>query len=283
MVKRLVAVVLGLVLASAIPAAGLAQGKANREAEMAGTMRTILAGVKDPRSVAAALSDHGARFLGYQQTTVTFVYDGKTVSADRSATTTVGADLRRSVSSRVLGNGIRPEAGEKADLTMTMWLYEWRNAGGGYTEQALVTGHWSSTEYSWIDDPTDVVDVRWIVGDLVYLSSSPSSGMQRDQHTQGIASYTVGDQVENWNLFVNFRPTSSAVYGRWTNVFVNYTHTWWGIKLGVQLNAGPTGSTGSITINTDAKTWTEGTGLAIQIGSEDTRGPAITGAPGAVQ
>lgn len=54
-------------------------------------------------------------------------------------------------------------------------------------------------------------------------------------------------------------------------------HTWMGVKLSVQLGAGPTGGTGSITVNTDGKTWTEGTVLAFKMGSEETRGPAMTG------
>jgi hypothetical protein len=283
MVKRFVAVVLGLLLVSVLPAASMAHGKAAREAEMARTVRTILTQSKDPRTVAQALSRNGARFAGYRQTTVTFVYDGKSVVPARSVSTVVGPDFQPAVTETAPAGQIRPMAGEKADLTVTMWLYEWRNSTGTFTEQAIISGHWSSTEYSWIDDPNDVIDVRWIVGDLVYLSATPYDGVQRDQHTNGIASFTVNDQIADWDLFVNFRPTSSAVYGRWTNVFVNYTHTWWGVKLSIGLGAGPNGSTGSININTDAKTWTEGTGLAIQIGSEQSRGPVTTGYPASVQ
>jgi hypothetical protein len=223
MVKRFVAVVLGLLLVSVVPAATMAHGKAARETDMARTVRSILAESKDPRTVAKSLSQYGARFAGYAEKTVTFVYDGKTVAPARTVSTTMGPDFSATVTGTSPDATVRPMAGEKADLTVTMWLYEWRNWDGTYTEQAVISGHWSATEYSWIDDPNDVIDVRWIVGDLVYLSSSPYDGVQRDQHTNGIASYTVNDQIADWDLFVNFRPSSSAVYGRWTNVFVNYT------------------------------------------------------------
>lgn len=275
--KRLIAVGLGLLLATLIPAASMAQGKANREADMARTVRGILAKNKDPRYVAKLLSKHGARFLGYRQNTVSFVHTGDTVVPARSTVTNVGPDLQAAVTEQALADEVRPLAGEKADLTMTMWMYEWRNSSGTYTEQMILSGSWSATEYSWIDEPRDVIDVRWIVGDLVYVSSSPFDGVQRDQHTNGIASFTVDDQVRSWDLFVNFRPTSSSVYGRWTNVFFNYHHTWWGVKLSVALGGGPNGSTGTITINTDAKTWVEGNGLAFEIGSGDSSGPVTTG------
>lgn len=280
-VKRLTAVVLGLLLASAIPIAGLAQGKQNRDAEMAEAMRQILSTTREPRQVANALTKHGARFIGLQETTVTFVHTGQEVVPARSTVRTVGADLAESL----VTEGANPpgevgvKAGEKADLTLTLWLYEWQNSNGSYSEQAMMSGVWSDTEYRWIDDPKDVIDVRWTVGDLVYVSSAPFDGVERDQHTQGIASFTVHDQVEAWDLFVNFRPVSSQVYGKWTNIFANYTHTWWGVRLSVSLGAGPTGSTGTITINTDGKTWTKGTGLAFQIGSEETSGPASAGQP----
>ncbi|HYG57896.1 MAG TPA: hypothetical protein VD902_07500 [Symbiobacteriaceae bacterium] len=276
--KRFIAVGLGLLLATLIPAASLAQGKANREAEMARVVKGILAETREPRQVARLLSKHGARFLGYRQTTVSFVHTGETVVPTRSAVTSVGPDFQTSVSEQAHAEGISPAAGNKADLTMTTWMHEWRNSDGTYTEQMIVSGTWSDTEYSWIDDPADVIDVRWIVGDLVMSSSSPQDGIQRDQSAPGIASFTVGDQVASWDLFVNFRPTSPAVYGRWTNVFFNYPHTWWGVKLGIQLGGGPTGSTGTITINTDAKLWVEGSPLDFQIGSGGIRGPIITGA-----
>jgi hypothetical protein len=277
--KKWAAVVLGLVLAAAVPAASLAQGRADRETDMARTMQAILAKGKDPAYVAKALEKQGARFVGYRQNQVTFVNTGDAVVATDSVTTAVGPDLQPTVTRSAQEGEVRPLAGEKADLTLTMWLYEWRNRDGTYSEQAMINGEWSDTEYSWLDDPLDVIDVRWIVGDLVYVSSTPYDGVQRDQHTQGIASFTVGDQVENWDLFVNFRPSSSSVVGKWTNLFVNYTHTWFGVRLGITLGAGPNGSTGSITLNTDAKTWTEGTGLAILIGAQQDRGPVTTGQP----
>lgn len=275
--KKFVALVLGLALAAMIPAASLAQGKARRDEETVLSVRQILAQTRVPRQVAGRLAERGARFLGYRETKVTFVYTGEAVVATQSTTTSVGPDFESKAETKVHAPGVRPLAGQKADFTMTMWLFEWRNTDGTYTEQAVVNGHWSSTEYTWIDDPNDVIDVRWIVGDLVYLASYPYDGVQRDQHTQGIASFTVNDQVRDWDLFVNFRPVSPSVYGRWTNVFANYTHTWWGVRLQVTLGAGPTGSTGSIQINTDAKSWTEGTGLAFQVGSEQSRGPVTTG------
>lgn len=271
--------VLGLLLA-VVPAASMAYGKADSEAEMSRVMRKILAQSNDPREVAQLLNQHGARFVGYRQSTITFVNTGEAVVAMRSSATAIGPDLQPSITAQPRATAITPMAGEKADLTLTMWLYEWQNRNGTYTEQVYINGRWSATEYAWLDDPADVIDVRWIVGDLVYASSTPYDGVQRDQHALGIASYTVGDQVRDWDLFVNFRPTAQNVYGRRTNIFVNYTHTWWGVKLGITLNGGPAGSAGSITINTDAQMWTEGTGLDFQIGSGETRGPAITSLPG---
>jgi type II secretory pathway pseudopilin PulG len=276
-VKRFVAALLGLLLVAAVPAASMAYGKANREAEMTRVMRSVLAQTKDPQQVAQLLSEHGARFVGFRESTVTFAHTGDAVVPVQSTQKAIGPDFNPSVTERKITTGITPMAGNKADLTLTMWLYEWQNYDGTFTEQTILNGRWSATEYRWMDDPADVIDVRWIVGDLVYLSSAPYDGVQRDQHTQGIASFTVDDQVADWDLYVNFRPVSPAVYGRWTNVFANYTHTWWGVRLGVSLQAGPTGSTGTLTINTDAKTWTEGLGLAFQIGSQDLRGPVTSG------
>lgn len=274
---RFLAVLLGLLVVSAIPVAGLAQGRVSREVEMAHAVRAILARSRDPQEVAPLLRRHGARFLGFQEAQVTFAFQEGRVVPTRSVTRSVGRGLGESVAATGLSDSVRPMAGEKTDLTLTMWLYEWRNRDGTYTEQVVVSGYWSDTEYRWLDDPDDVIDVRWIVGDLVYTSSTPFDGVRRDQHTNGIASFTVQDQVKSWDLFVNFKPVSPGVYGKWTNVFANYTHTWFGVKLSVTLGAAPNGATGSIQIHTDGKTWTEGTGLAFQIGSEQTRGPATTG------
>lgn len=275
--KRFAAILLGLILVSVIPIVGMAEGKAQRDEDMTRTVRSILQTTREPQRVAKLLRRQGARFLGYQSSTVTFVHTGETVLPARSTVTTVGPNLESKTTTTAMAGDVHINAGEKADLTLTLWLYEWRNRDGSYSEQAVISGHWSETEYSWIDDPLDVIDVRWIVGDLVYISSQPFDGVERDQHTQGIASFTVPDQVANWDLFVNFKPVSSAVHGRWTNIFANYTHTWWGVRLGVSLAAGPNGSTGTLTVNTDGKTWTEGTGLAFRIGSGETRGPATTG------
>lgn len=278
--KRFAAILLGLILVSAIPIAGMAEGKAQREEEMTRTVRSILRTTREPARVARLLDRQGARFLGYQASTVTFVYNGETVLPARSTVTTVGPGLDAKSTTTAMPGDVHISAGEKADLTLTLWLYEWRNRDGSYSEQAVISGYWSETEYTWIDDPQDVIDIRWIVGDLVYLSSQPFDGVERDQHTQGIASFTVPDQVANWDLFVNFKPVSSTVHGRWTNIFANYTHTWWGVRLGVTLGAGPNGSTGTIVVSTDGKTWTEGTGLAFRIGSGETRGPVTTGLSG---
>ncbi|HEY3367317.1 MAG TPA: hypothetical protein VGK74_19850 [Symbiobacteriaceae bacterium] len=226
--KRFVAVTLGLLLASFIPVASLAKGKAGREAEMMRTMRAVLAQTKDPRQVAGLLSNHGARFIGYQENKVTFVYTGDRVVPAQSVTKSVGPDFLPVVAVKNPAGAVRPDAGDKTDFTLTLWLYEWQNYDNTYTEQAVVNGYWSATEYPWLDQPADVIDVRWIVGDVVYLSSQPYDGVMRDQHTNGIASYTVADQVRNWDLYVNFKPVSSSVYGKWSNVFANYTHTWWG-------------------------------------------------------
>lgn len=272
------AVLLGLLMVGTLPISGTAQGAMGREAEMAGTVRAILAESRDPQHVARELSRHGVRLLGRQQSRVTFLYDGSQVVPLRSVTPMLDGAEGGSV--RIIGRSgeITPMAGEKADLTLTLWLYEWRNRDGTYSQQAVISGNWSATEYWWLDDPADVIDVRWIAGDLVYVSSMPFDGVQRDQHTNGIASFTVGDQVQSWDLFVNFRPVSTSLHGKWTNVFANYTHTWFGVKLSVILGAAPQGATGTISVSTDGKTWTEGTGLAFQIGSGATRGPAITGA-----
>jgi hypothetical protein len=278
-VKRFVAVVLGLLLASVMPAPGMAKASPNREAEMAKTVRGILKQTRDPRQVADRLSQNGARFLGYQQTKVTFVYDGKSVVPAQSATVTVNPDFSQTDSAATGDGDVGADAGQKTDLTMTMWLYEWQNSDRTYTEQAILSGQWSNTEYWWLDDPADVIDVRWLVGDLVMLSSSPYDGVQRDQQTQGIASFTVDDQADAWDLFVNFRPASTSAYGKWTNLFFNYTHTWWGARLSITLGQGQTGSTGSITITTDARQWVEGNALAFQIASGRTRGPVYTSLP----
>jgi len=241
-VARVAALGMGILLALCVPAASLAGGSPVRSPEsVQAAVRTALRGGSDPAAAARRLGALGLRVAGYQEVRV------------------------------------EPQAaGRKADLTLTVWLYEWQNPDGTYTEQAAISGHWRDTEYRLIDAPADVIDVRWTVGDLVYVSSTPFDGVRRDQHTNGIASYTVDDQVKSWDLFVNFRPVATSVYGRWTNLFVNYTHTWLGLRLGIALASAPQGASGTISINTDAKTWTQGTGLAFQIASEGAAGPAMT-------
>lgn len=271
--KRIIAIVLGLLLGVAIPAASMADGMAGREAEMAQIMRGILAQTKKPHQVAALLHRSGARFIGYEESTASFGFTGSEVLTTHVEHVSMGSDLVPTRAELHPSSDVGVLAGQKTDFTLTMWLYEWRNRDGSYTEQLVLNGYWTSTEYPWIDDPLEVIDVRWIVGDLVYLSSFPFDGVERDQHTNGIASFTVPDQVKSWDLFVNFKPVSSAVYGRWTNIFANFTHTWWGARLAVSLGAGPTGSTGTITVNTDARTWTKGSGLAFRIGSTESKGP----------
>lgn len=278
-----VAIVLGLLMAALVPlhqVEGRVRGSAESGvADRALEVRQILNQTRDPVEVKSRLTDRSIRFLGMRQTTVSFAKEGdQVVVADQEHAYAESDGLVvRQVEPRAGAPGIM--AGEKTDFTMTMWLYEWRNNDGTYTEQVALTGAWTSTEHSWMDAPADVIDVRWIVGDLAYLSSTPYDGVQRDQTTQGIASFTVADQIKTWDLFVNFRPTSSAVHGKWTNLFANYHHTWMGVRLSVQLQAGSTGGPGNLTLNTEARTWTEGLGLAIQIGSQSSRGPVTSGVP----
>lgn len=278
-----VAIVLGLTVAALVPlhqVEGRVRVPVGAEVvDRAPEVRQILAESRDPIIVRSRLAERSIRFVGMRQAQVTFAKQGDQVFVANTVRQNVDENGHVTLQEEYASGGPSINAGEKTDFTMTMWLYEWRNRDGTYTEQVALTGYWSSTEYSWIDDPADVVDVRWIVGDLVYLSSTPYDGVQRDQTAQGIASYTVGDQVRSWDLYVNFRPTSSAVYGKWTNLFANYHHTWLGAKLSVQLQAGASGGTGSLTLNTDMKTWVEGLGLAIQIGSESSRGPVTSSVP----
>jgi hypothetical protein len=273
-----VAIMLGLCLASVVTVQHLAEGRGLVEVDRTPEVRKVLHASREPGRVAELLAARGIYYAGMRQAKVTFAKVGDQVVVARTVRSASGPD-GKVVQHEEPGMDAGIMAGEKADFTLTMWLYEWRNYNGTYTEQAALTGSWSDTEYGWLDDPVDVIDVRWIVGDLVYLGSTPYDGVQRDQATQGIASFTVNDQVANWDLYVNFRPTSSAVYGRWTNVFANYHHTWMGIRLQVQLSAGQSGGTGALTLNTEARTWVEGVGLAIQIGSQGSSGPVTSRAP----
>lgn len=266
MKRVLVCVLVFLMLMSLSVSA--AEGPAAEEEEVALLVRTIVARADgDPGRVAKDLAQQGIRFLGYQKRSVTFAFDGKAVHPIQGRSTSMGADLTPVTKEPAPLTDSWILAAQKADLDVTLWFYEWRRSDGTYREQLIVNGYWDSTENAWMDDPADVIDVRWIVGDLVYLSSTPLDGVQRDQHTHGIASFTVDDQIACWDLIVNFRPVSSDVHGRYSNIFVNYHHTWLGAKLTIQLGAGPTGSTGNITITTDASSWTEGSGFAFQIGS----------------
>ncbi|HLO04345.1 MAG TPA: hypothetical protein VK191_14630 [Symbiobacteriaceae bacterium] len=278
-----VAIVMGLFMAALVPLHQV-EGRV-RVSEGAGVVdrapevRQVLAESRDPQVVKSRLAERSIWFVGMRQAQVTFAKQGDQVVVAKTVRQTAGSDAQVTRQEESGSGGPSIMAGEKADFTMTMWLYEWRNRDGTYTEQAALTGAWSSTEYSWLDDPVDVIDVRWIVGDLAYLSSTPYDGVQRDQTAQGIASYTVNDQIRTWDLYVNFRPTSSDVYGKWTNIFANYHHTWMGMRLSIQLQAGATGGTGNLTLNTEARTWVEGLGLAIQIGSESARGPVTSSVP----
>lgn len=272
--KRVLALVLVFLCLSSLSVS--AAEPAAREEEVTLLVRNaVIAAQGDPRLVAESLAEQGIRFLGHQQYTVTYVYDGKEVKAVQTRSVKVGTDLTVHVEVPLSDPSVL--AGEKTDLEVDMWLVEVQLSDGSFREHLFVSGWWSSREYSWIDDPADVIDVRWIVGDIVYVSSNVYDGIQRDQHTQGIASFTVDDQIASWDMSVTFRPVSPDRHGRYSNLFVNYTHTWWGAKLTVQLGAGPTGSTGSIAINTDARTWTKGSGFAFQIGSGQGHGPVTFG------
>lgn len=278
-----VAIVLGLVMAALVPLHQV-EGRVRvpKDAgvvDRAPEVRQILAESRDPLVVKRRLAERSIRFVGMRQAQVTFAKQGDQVVVADTMRQSVDESGKVVLQEESASGGPSIMAGEKTDFTMTMWLYEWRNSDGTYTEQVALTGYWSNTEYSWLDDPADVIDVRWIVGDLAYLSSTPYDGVQRDQTSQGIASYTVNDQVRTWDLYVNFRPTSSAVYGKWTNLFANYHHTWMGTRLSIQLQAGATGGTGNLTLNTEARTWVEGLGLAIQIGSQSSRGPVTSSVP----
>lgn len=270
--RKIIAVLLFALIGTVGVMPGVATGKPAAE-EPSAAARAILTQTRDPAVVANRMAGAGIRFLGFQEERVSLVRTAGGVQSVAQTTTTVNADLSRTVQTEASAQDVQPAAGEKAELTLTLWLYEWRNRDGTFTEQELISGSWSATEYWWIDDPVDVIDTRWTVGDLVYVSATPYDGVQRDQHTNGVASFTVADSVKAWDLFVNFRPVSSSVYGKWTNVFANYTHTWMGYRLTIALGSGASGSTGQITITTDARTWTKGTGLAFEIGSEAGSGP----------
>lgn len=234
----------------------------------------------DPALVAAFLHRHGVRFLGYQGVGVRFARGaGGQPAPWLVETTSMGPDLCAQVATRVVAPApddrtVSLLAGRKYDFLLRQWLYEWANADGTFTEETVVSGIWYDPEWRWLARPADVIDVRWIVGDLAYVAAYPYDGVQFDQQTQGAASFTVDDLVANWLLFVDFTPASAGAYGRVTNVFTNYTHTYMGFRLQVTLGAGPTGSTGSVQVTTDARTWTKGTGLALRIGSGESRGPA---------
>ncbi len=265
---KVAAVGFGILLALCVPAASLAGGSPPRTVEaVEAAARIAIRGGGGPAAVAERMGALGLRVVGYQEAG----------AGERGPRPGGGPRFRGGLGpdrGSALGRSVHTAAGRKADFTLSLWLYEWQNRDGTYSEQAAISGHWRETEYRLIDAPTDVIDVRWTAGDLVYVSSTLFDGVRRDQHTNGIASYTVDDQVESWDLFVNFRPVSASVQGRWTNVFVNYTHTWLGLRLGISLGTAPQGATGTISINTDAKTWTEGTGIAFLIGSEGAWGPA---------
>ncbi len=243
-------------------------------------MRRVLHKTQDPVQVAHLLAKKGVRFQGHQAVGVRFARDAAGVPTPwLIETTTVGADLGIAVERQVLdqaqlGAGVEILAGRKYDFLLRQWLYEWTNADGTFTVESVTTGTWFSPEWRWIARPADVIDVRWVVGHLAYVAAYPYDGVAFDQQTQGAASFTVDDLVTHWTLFVDFTPASNNVYGTVTNVFTNYTHTYLGLRLGVTLGAGSNGATGSVTVNTDARSWMKGVGLALRIGNNESRGPA---------
>lgn len=274
--------------AAAAPRNGVARPAAPAPAgpEMRAYMRRVLRQTQDPARVAALLAARGVRFLGYQAVGVRFTRDADGRPTPWLVeTVTMGPDLVSTVQQEVLApapagqDGPGALAGRKSDFLLRQWLYEWANQDGTFTEENVTTGTWYSPEWRWMARPADVIDVRWIVGDLAYVAAYPYDGVTFDQQTQGAASFTVDDLVDHWTVFVDFTPASRSVYGKVTNVFANYTHTYLGFKLSITLNAGPTGSTGSVSVNTDARTWVKGTGLALRIGSRESRGPASSASP----
>lgn len=225
--KRILAYVLVYLCFTSLSVSA-AEAPVSEEEQMAQLLRSTVAARGDPLRVAEALAEQGIRFLGYRKQSVTYWFDGKQVQAVDGPSLTVGPNLVTRIEEPAASKDPSALAGNKTDLTVDMWLVESQLSDGSFRQHLFVSGWWSSREYAWIDDPADVIDVRWIVGDIVYVLSEVYDGVQRDQHTQGIASFTVDDQIASWDMTVTFRPTSPAVYGKYSNLFVNYTQMWWG-------------------------------------------------------
>lgn len=271
--QRVLALAVALALAWAVPAAQgapRAPGDQQQADAMAAYMRQVLARTRDPAAVAAALDRRGASLLGYQEVRV-WLAPGSEGRPEVERATVLTADA---LGTRTSGQ-VEPAAGRREDFVLRQWLYEWQNGDGTWTEQNVVTGQWLSTEYWWLKHPDDVLDLRWVVGDLVLTVCRPYDGVRSDRQTLGAADFLADDAIGSWTVICDFTPASSAVYGKVTNVFTGYTHTWLGWRLAVYLYPGTAGTTGSVRVSTDAYTWYKSTGLAIRIASGDAKGPAI--------
>lgn len=229
----LLALVMALPAGAAPSTAAASSGAEDggRGPQMAAYMRRVLRRTQDPAKVSELLAKQNARFLAYQSVTISYVRVNNESVPVELTTVTVGPDLVAQQSTQsLLPEGsvdfVDLTAGRKSDFRLRQWLYEWRNRNGTYTEQNVTTGSWSSPEYRWMDNPDDVIDVRWVVGDLAYVRAYPYDGVRFDQQVHGVASFTVDDQVRNWDVFVDFTPTGPDVYGRVTNVFTNYHQIW---------------------------------------------------------
>lgn len=275
---------LGVSLVPRVGHAAAGWPRPDRGTQIAARVRMLLQETEDPVQVARGLTEAGIRFIGYQALTMDVwdAGDGPVLGAvTRQSMGTdlvpTSRDLTPLTKAKAMFFG-RP-AGRKDDFTLRQWVYEWKEPDGTLREQAAITGAWQAPERWWKARPADVIGVEWVPQDLAYVVARPYDGVHYDQQTLGAASFTVDDSVRRWVLFVDFTPTAPSVYGKVTNIFVNYTHTYLGWSLRVILGAGKDGGTGSVMVETNGRAWTEGTGLALRIGTRDSRGPGEVKAP----
>ncbi len=178
--------------------------------------------------------------------------DGYLIPVNESSTKTQGGD-------------VTIQSGDYADLSV--YIHQISIGSGWATVDA--DWSWSSVETWGYRGTDDVVDLDWYADKYVLTSRNlGGSGTYWAGVNSGVvAAYSPDATTSGW-MVIGLQRVSPDVIGDWTQVNINYHHTygpaWQSMTLGV--NAGGSGAQGSVSITLDPSgMWTKGDYSSFQI------------------